>query len=289
MTDQDFFNLLIKLTEDHITSTLYPCLEKTDTKHNFSNILSRKETALKILHDGKNTFLHANTIGYYPDQCSWLSDTKIASLPFSKQSIAMQAPWLCRDLYLAYFLESESNIIVDLTNDNEVLDNVYGATECYPSSKGAQIEQPDKTNIAVSCSSSEKTDAVCIYDYQLKYENRVKEMRRIQFPNWPDHGAITSKALFELIETLETNLSNPNDPIIVHCKAGVGRTGSFIVARELYHLYKNGSLFLENLDETIFGLILQGRRERGPAFVESFKQVRCLREFGRHLLTLNVK
>lgn len=55
-------------------------------------------------------------------------------------------------------------------------------------------------------------------------------MKQLQFTAWPDHGVPDHPAPF--LQFLRRVRSvNPSDagPIVVHCSAGVGRTGCFIV------------------------------------------------------------
>uniref|UniRef100_A0A1I8IDP8 Protein-tyrosine-phosphatase n=1 Tax=Macrostomum lignano TaxID=282301 RepID=A0A1I8IDP8_9PLAT len=57
-----------------------------------------------------------------------------------------------------------------------------------------------------------------------------REIRHFQFTAWPDHGVPEHCAPL-LMFLRRVRASNPPDagPIVVHCSAGVGRTGAFIV------------------------------------------------------------
>ncbi|XP_065084231.1 tyrosine-protein phosphatase Lar isoform X2 [Ochlerotatus camptorhynchus] len=60
--------------------------------------------------------------------------------------------------------------------------------------------------------------------------NERREMKQLQFTAWPDHGVPDHPAPF-LQFLKRTKVLTPPDsgPIIVHCSAGVGRTGCYIV------------------------------------------------------------
>ncbi|GAA6097554.1 receptor-type tyrosine-protein phosphatase S isoform X1 [Tachysurus ichikawai] len=60
--------------------------------------------------------------------------------------------------------------------------------------------------------------------------NERREVRQFQFTAWPDHGVPEYPTPF-LAFLRRVKACNPPDagPIIVHCSAGVGRTGCFIV------------------------------------------------------------
>ena len=71
----------------------------------------------------------------------------------------------------------------------------------------------------------------------LKLNNLEKKDERIvyqfHFTGWPDHGVpdISNGKVFEIfceINKKVDELNKGKDPIIVHCSAGVGRTGTFV-------------------------------------------------------------
>lgn len=61
---------------------------------------------------------------------------------------------------------------------------------------------------------------------------KVKETRRIKhfwFTGWPDHGVPTSSAsVIEFLRAVRQTTSRSEAPIVVHCSAGIGRTGTFM-------------------------------------------------------------
>ncbi|XP_065105712.2 receptor-type tyrosine-protein phosphatase delta isoform X12 [Paramisgurnus dabryanus] len=72
----------------------------------------------------------------------------------------------------------------------------------------------------------------CVRTFAL-YKNgssEKREVRQFQFTAWPDHGVPEHPTLF-LAFLRRVKSCNPPDagPMVVHCSAGVGRTGCFIV------------------------------------------------------------
>ncbi|XP_055547044.1 tyrosine-protein phosphatase Lar isoform X2 [Wyeomyia smithii] len=60
--------------------------------------------------------------------------------------------------------------------------------------------------------------------------NERREMKQLQFTAWPDHGVPDHPAPFLQFLKRTKALTPPDSgPIIVHCSAGVGRTGCYIV------------------------------------------------------------
>jgi protein tyrosine phosphatase len=59
------------------------------------------------------------------------------------------------------------------------------------------------------------------------YEHR-REIKQFQFMGWPEHGCSEHPTQFLMFLRRVKN-SNPQGPPVVHCSAGVGRTGCYIV------------------------------------------------------------
>ncbi|XP_061940957.1 tyrosine-protein phosphatase Lar isoform X7 [Apis cerana] len=82
----------------------------------------------------------------------------------------------------------------------------------------------------------------CIRTFQISragYSER-REMKQLQFTAWPDHGVPEHPAPFLQFLRRVRSL-NPSDsgPLIVHCSAGVGRTGCFIVIDSMLERIKH--------------------------------------------------
>lgn len=68
----------------------------------------------------------------------------------------------------------------------------------------------------------------------------IRELKQLQFGAWPDHGVPDHPApLLQFMKRVRA--VNPIDagPIVVHCSAGVGRTGCFIVIDAMLERAKN--------------------------------------------------
>lgn len=70
-------------------------------------------------------------------------------------------------------------------------------------------------------------------------EKLEKDIDQIQFTCWDDHEGLNYEYFEKIIKIINYvdmyKKDNPNSPIIIHCSAGVGRTGTFIC---LYMIYK---------------------------------------------------
>ena len=78
----------------------------------------------------------------------------------------------------------------------------------------------------------------------------TREIIQYNTVGWPDKSvpiASHTNYMQELIEIAIGLRKQNNSPIIVHCSAGVGRTGTFIT---LYSLIKNLTLFVANVGKS---------------------------------------
>eukprot|EP01114_Cavostelium_apophysatum_P018963 TRINITY_DN5977_c0_g1_i1.p1 TRINITY_DN5977_c0_g1~~TRINITY_DN5977_c0_g1_i1.p1 ORF type:complete len:905 (+),score=239.12 TRINITY_DN5977_c0_g1_i1:60-2774(+) len=69
----------------------------------------------------------------------------------------------------------------------------------------------------------------------------AKDITHYQFCGWPDHGVPDRDSIMEMIEVVRKATKSDNNPIAVHCSAGVGRTGTWIAINAL----------LEDLDNAV--------------------------------------
>lgn len=88
-------------------------------------------------------------------------------------------------------------------------------------------------DLNISCWDSTEREGYLIRQFHVTHtiSNVTREVIHYQYIAWPDHGVPSScKPVLELLRQVnEYKLVHPEDgPIIVHCSAGIGRTGAFI-------------------------------------------------------------
>uniref|UniRef100_A0A8C0BDB1 protein-tyrosine-phosphatase n=1 Tax=Buteo japonicus TaxID=224669 RepID=A0A8C0BDB1_9AVES len=111
-----------------------------------------------------------------------------------------------------------------------------------------------------------------------KFEGECRRVKHILFPSWPDQQTPESaKPLLHLVSKVEDTLQAAAipGPIVVHCSAGIGRTGCFIATRI-------GCQQLKDKGEVdILGIVCRLRIDRG-GMIQTSEQY----QFLHHTLAL---
>ena len=126
----------------------------------------------------------------------------------------------------------------------------------------------------------------------LKLTNNFKKTERaiyqIHFTGWPDHEVpeVEGGKIFETFINIikDVDRLKGDNPIVVHCSAGVGRTGTFI---SIYFLYKEIMEQINaNLKEIQFSIFNMVRKlkEMRILSVQTLLQYNFIYQFVRYLL-----
>ncbi|ELA42435.1 uncharacterized protein VICG_00534 [Vittaforma corneae ATCC 50505] len=110
-----------------------------------------------------------------------------------------------------------------------------------------------------------------LIDQIYKIENRT--IRVIKCSMWKDHGVLERKQMEEL---WKYTLDIPKDKLkIIHCKAGVGRTGTFIMFRILKDIQRIGEVVTP---EKFVDVLVELRKQR-TLMVQNDIQLKFLAEY----------
>ncbi|XP_078584026.1 receptor-type tyrosine-protein phosphatase eta-like isoform X2 [Branchiostoma floridae x Branchiostoma japonicum] len=98
-----------------------------------------------------------------------------------------------------------------------------------------------------------------VRNFTLQHGNETRNVRHLNFTVWPDHGVPDSTiSLLKFVRTVRGLVPQDNkNPVIVHCSAGVGRTGTFIALDRLLQDIEDGH---DSVD--IFGIVSEMRKHR---------------------------
>ncbi|XP_074030618.1 protein tyrosine phosphatase Meg [Leptinotarsa decemlineata] len=166
-------------------------------------------------------------------------------------------------------LEEEVNLIVMLTT---VLERNRTKCHKYWPNVGEVLTM---LNASVECTSEEtdQSESFVFRDFVLNdlKNDRSREIKHMQYVAWPDHGVPDSPQQF-LNFTERVRAARRNDaPVVVHCSAGIGRTGVLVLMETALCLMEAG--------EPIYPLeIVKTMREQRAMMIQNASQYRFVCE-----------
>ncbi|CAF0915091.1 unnamed protein product [Didymodactylos carnosus] len=192
-------------------------LDYNKIKNRYTNILTYDHSRVKLSSDDKD------------DRNSYINANYVDGHHRSNAYIATQGPTshTINDFWRMIF-EKDVSVIVMITNIKErgrVKCDMYWpveGTEVYGTIQVTLLTTITlayyvKRIFAIRCKANRK---------RVTYERLVYHFH---YTNWPDHG-VPVFVLPALSFIRKSSQANPDDaPIVVHCSAGVGRTGTYIV------------------------------------------------------------
>jgi protein tyrosine phosphatase len=280
------FQRLAKETAKLIENAKY--LEtKRDVVQRFKDIPCIAKTAIKI-EGATQPYLHANRVELKKEDLpkvlqeglkkESLSKSILTQAPIGKAEYIGAAANDTREQFWRAVLK-KGGVIIDLTKPTD-----KGAKYCPEEEHQAwtDIGKMDFGKLTVkTLEIKEMKYDIKVYKCQIQdvLHGKAKTLFRIHFPDWTDHEGLDKIDLEKILYLyeLEKKFCIAEDMFsFTHCLAGVGRSGTYTVAKALIELHKEGLLTKENAQEFIKALILSGRKQRGLAFVQSEKQLQTL-------------
>ncbi|XP_069819447.1 receptor-type tyrosine-protein phosphatase epsilon-like [Dendropsophus ebraccatus] len=114
-------------------------------------------------------------------------------------------------------------------------------------------------DITVSLQKVVQSGAITSRSFSLKKAHSTVQMtvEQLHYLEWPDHG-VPSKmsSLLRLVDQMNKSYTAGSGPVIVHCSAGIGRTGTFIALDFLLKMAKAAKKV------NVFGCVNQLRKKR---------------------------
>jgi len=118
-------------------------------------------------------------------------------------------------------------------------------------------------------------------------EGKTREVAHYQWDGWPDQGVPTRsqyKTLVHLLEKIAYRRSKGNQPIVVHCSAGVGRSGTLVALNNIGQIiksYQENKAEIENEEKwrlSVFSTVRRLREQR-YGMVQTSEQYEFLYDF----------
>ncbi|XP_056302888.1 receptor-type tyrosine-protein phosphatase S [Danio aesculapii] len=189
-------------------------LEVNKQKNRYANVIAYDHTRVILAPvDGimGSDYINANYIDGYRKQNAY---------------IATQGPLpeTFADFWRMVWEQRAASVVMmtRLEEKSRVKCDQYWPSRGTDSFGAVQVSLLDTMELATFC--------VRTFSLHKNGSNERREVRQFQFTAWPDHGVPEYPTPF-LAFLRRVKACNPPDagPVIVHCSAGVGRTGCFIV------------------------------------------------------------
>lgn len=186
-------------------------------KNRYENILANEST-LVTLNNGN--YINANYI-------------------FDKKYISTQAPITQTiDDFWSMVWQQESQVIVMLTN---YIEKHMVKADPYFSHHHKQIYG----DFCVTTINVQKLSGIIITKLSLVYGEQSRIVHHLHYTEWPDFGIPESTKCMRTLVSLTQILQKSNEkfvskPIICHCSAGVGRSGTFITIYQQIKSFYSG-------------------------------------------------
>eukprot|EP00036_Acanthoecidae_sp_10tr_P009730 CAMPEP_0182916138 /NCGR_PEP_ID=MMETSP0105_2-20130417/762_1 /TAXON_ID=81532 ORGANISM="Acanthoeca-like sp., Strain 10tr" /NCGR_SAMPLE_ID=MMETSP0105_2 /ASSEMBLY_ACC=CAM_ASM_000205 /LENGTH=646 /DNA_ID=CAMNT_0025053067 /DNA_START=32 /DNA_END=1972 /DNA_ORIENTATION=+ len=197
----------------------------------YGDILPNPKTMVKLsMEDGEpsSTYVNANFVTNWHGQNGW-----IAAQGPTRRTL----PAFVRMLW-----EHDVKTIVMLTKLKE-----GEKAKCEPYFPKDRHTALPFESIEVSLQKCERKDGYIVNTLILRRDGEEKIVTQFWYTSWPDHGVPTidgeiyTREMILLVLTVRAHRKNADKmktPAVVHCSAGVGRTGAFIAIDQAIDAYK---------------------------------------------------
>ncbi|KAL5007539.1 hypothetical protein ScPMuIL_016345 [Solemya velum] len=183
-------------------------------------------------YDQTRVFLEKSTNGDYIN-ASYVN-MEIPGSNVINHYIATQGPLpnTCIDFWQMVW-EQRSSLILMLTSIVE-----RGRVKCHQYWPDL-YETTDLGVLKIICVNEEETVSFAFREFNITHIKTEEERRvsHMQYIAWPDHGVPDDPADFlDFVMSVHQKRSGMTEPTVVHCSAGIGRTGVFITMETAIHL-----------------------------------------------------
>ncbi|XP_065904176.1 receptor-type tyrosine-protein phosphatase alpha-like [Dysidea avara] len=218
-------------------------------KNRFANIVPYDSNRVKLVsyEDSGNDYVNASPVDGYKKR---------------KRFIAAQAPLKVSVVdFWSVIWEERVTTIVMLTNIKE--GEKLKCFQYWPETVGGEVEfKPFKLSLLEENRYSE----YLIRKFNITKSGESFDVTQFHYVAWPDHGVPEyATGMLSFYRRIRDFHSTTKDPMLVHCSAGVGRTGTFIALDIVLRQVKN-----ENVVD-IHNVINRLRHQR-PQMVQSLEQ-----------------
>ncbi|XP_063908292.1 receptor-type tyrosine-protein phosphatase S-like [Zophobas morio] len=195
-----------------VTNCQHGQLHENANKNRYNNILPYDDTRVILQGNSEGDYINANYVDGY-------------DVP--KAFIATQAPLPSTvDDFWYMIWQDNVKIIVMLT---EIEENGRVKSEKYWPEDNSRFRFG---NFLVESVSRKSTSHYIHREFQVIFNKQSRLVDHFQYTAWPDHGV--PLYVWEFVTFVKNILKmEQNTPVVVHCNAGCGRSGTYILCNIL--------------------------------------------------------
>ncbi|BFZ01359.1 hypothetical protein BsWGS_04397 [Bradybaena similaris] len=190
-------------------------LDANINKNRYRDISPYDQTRVVLKSAASGDYINANFV-----------NMEIPDSGIINRYIAAQGPLpnTCTDFWQMIW-EQRSTIVVMLTTKVE-----RGRVKCHQ--YWPQLfETEDFGTLQVTCVKEEDSNSFSFRDFNLNHveTGETRHIKHMQYIAWPDHGVPDDPSDFlHFVMLVRQNRKGTAEPTVVHCSAGIGRTGVLI-------------------------------------------------------------
>mmetsp|Transcript_41949 Transcript_41949/g.164360 ORF Transcript_41949/g.164360 Transcript_41949/m.164360 type:complete len:333 (-) Transcript_41949:740-1738(-) len=184
-------------------------------KNRYTNVLANEKTRVK-LQDFQNPKRSSN----------YINANYVAGVSGPRQYIATQAP-LQESMEDFWKMIWENGVPSIIMLTNVVENGIHKADRYWPKT---YTEESRFGQFKVELESEVVKDFGVVRMLRVSYKTASKRIEQVHFQQWPDHGVPEhDSGMRHLVEYIDSREAREKDvPTVIHCSAGLGRTGTLI-------------------------------------------------------------
>lgn len=196
--------------------TLNSARQSENVPKNRYRDISPYDTTRVLIKGSRGDYINANYV-----------NMEIPGSGIVNRYIAAQGPLpnTCADFWQMVW-EQQCRLVVMLTTEVE-----QGRVKCHRYWPDL-YETMDFGNMQVTCVKEECSASFAFREFTLvnmEHSNDERHIRQMQYLAWPDHGVPRDSSQFlEFVIKVREHRTGMVEPSVVHCSAGIGRTGVLI-------------------------------------------------------------
>ncbi|XP_028418440.1 receptor-type tyrosine-protein phosphatase S-like [Dendronephthya gigantea] len=175
------------------------------------------------------------------------ASSEVAKKPFNKE----------KNRYKDIVTYDHSRVILSGNEDSDYINASYINPKCekYWPGKGSVMFG----DIEVTLLKTEEFSHYVMRTLQIKRDDEEREVRHFHFLSWPDHGVPKYPTqLLAFRRLFRTYHLEDSGPCVVHCSAGVGRTGVFLAIDTILEKFEKD--MIDFID--VYGQVYAMRKQR---------------------------